>query len=109
MLIETCTVRVVEWPGDRNDWLRHRPSWWPLRLRWSVYSDWLSDGTRGVMMPERRRPPKRATHETRLTITRDQLRAALAAVFYPAMPDWDETGQARIDRATQRLIEAVRR
>jgi hypothetical protein len=54
-----------------------------------------------------RRPPKRATHETRLTMTRDQLRAAVAAVFYPAMLDWDEQGQRRIDRATQRLIEAA--
>jgi hypothetical protein len=56
-----------------------------------------------------RRPSKRATHETRVTMTRDQLRAAVAAVFYPAMPAWDEAGQVRIDRATQRLIEAVRR
>ncbi|HYI67093.1 MAG TPA: hypothetical protein VEW95_09235 [Candidatus Limnocylindrales bacterium] len=44
-----------------------------------------------------------------LTLTRGELREGIAAVFYRSMPAWDADGQERIDRATDRVLEAVGR
>lgn len=49
-------------------------------------------------------PPKEPAH-VGLDLTRDQLREAVRAVFYPRIPTWDEGGQRRVDRATDRLVE----
>ena len=46
---------------------------------------------------------------SRLTVTWAELRAALATVHYSAIPAWDEAGQARIDRATDRLVAELTR
>ena len=49
-------------------------------------------------------PPAR---DEPITLTWSELRAAIAATWYPSMPGWDEAGQARIDRATDRLLAAA--
>lgn len=42
-----------------------------------------------------------------LTVTRDELREAIREVFYPRIPAADEVGQARVDRAVGRVIDAL--
>lgn len=49
----------------------------------------------------------RAAASEAYTVTFDELREAVRATFYPAIPAWDTTGQDRIDRATRRLLAAA--
>lgn len=44
-----------------------------------------------------------------LDLTFEQMRAGVYATWYPAIPIWDEDGQAHIDRATRRLVDHARR
>lgn len=42
-----------------------------------------------------------------ITVTRDELRRAIAERFYPRIPAADVAGQARIDRQTDHFMEAL--
>lgn len=42
-----------------------------------------------------------------ITAERADLREAVRAVFYPAIPLDDQLGQSRVDRSTERLIDAL--
>lgn len=41
------------------------------------------------------------------TVTRGELRRAVYEHFYPGIPPSDATGQARIDRSVDRLMESL--
>lgn len=41
----------------------------------------------------------------KVSLTWEQLREGVRATFYPSVPTWDEAGQARIDRAVDRLLK----
>lgn len=53
--------------------------------------------------------PGEVDREQSITVTWSELREALAACHYPAIPAWDDGGQARINRATDRLMQALGR
>lgn len=51
-------------------------------------------------------PPREPAHAP-LDLTVQELREGVRAVFYPAIPAYDDAGQARVDRAVERLVDAA--